>query len=158
MLGRTYETQDCSAARALEIVGERWSLLIVRDALFAGTTRFSDFQRSLGVARNVLATRLEWFVEAGLMERRPSTDAAPYHDYVLTRKGRELQPVVVALTYWGDRWAAPDGPPVHFRHAGCGGPVEQHTACATCGSEVAGDAVEKLSNRRPAESTTGGTF
>lgn len=107
------------------------------------------------MARNVLAARLEWFVEAGLMERRPGSDGAPYHDYVLTEKGRELQPVVVALTYWGDRWAAPDGPPVRFLHADCGGPVEQHFTCARCGSEVAGDEVEKHSNRRSAAGGNG---
>src|ERR1051325_9382667 len=106
MLGRLYGTQDCSAARALELVGERWSLLIVRDAIFRGTTRFSDFQRGLGLARNILAARLDRFVEAGLMERRDSAAGSPHQEYVLTEKGRDLQPVIIALTHWGDRWAA----------------------------------------------------
>ncbi|MCW2940139.1 MAG: transcriptional regulator [Actinomycetia bacterium] len=130
MLGRTYTDQNCSAARALESVGERWSLLIIRDAAFRGTTRFADFQRNLGVASNILAARLNGFVAAGLMERRRDT---PHHEYLLTDKGRDLQPVIVALTHWGDRWSAPDGPPIVFEHAGCGGGLEQQIRCAVCG-------------------------
>jgi DNA-binding HxlR family transcriptional regulator len=139
MLGRTYEAQDCSVARALEVVGERWSLLIIRDALFAGSTRFRDFQQALGVASNVLSARLEGFVRAGLMERRP----AEGHDaYVLTAKGRDLQPVVMALADWGDKWAAPYGPPVAFEHAGCGGGARQETYCAVCAEDLGpGDVV-----------------
>jgi DNA-binding HxlR family transcriptional regulator len=155
MLGRTYETQDCSAARALELVGERWSLLIVRHALFRGITRFTDFQRSLGLARNILAARLDWFVEVGLMQRRPSAAGSPHHDYVLTDKGRDLQPIIIALAQWGDRWAAPDGPPVVFRHAHCGGPVQQQTTCGQCGTLVTGDEVEAHPTRRPAPPATG---
>ncbi|WP_019929560.1 helix-turn-helix domain-containing protein [Nocardia sp. BMG111209] len=143
MLGRIYETQDCSAARALEIVGERWSLLIIRDALFLGLTRFGDFQRRLGLARNVLAARLDRFVEEGLMTRRPDAAGSAYHEYVLTPKGRELQPVVIALTHWGDRWAAPSDPPVTFRHRGeCAGEVHLETVCEHCGNHPAPDEVE----------------
>jgi DNA-binding HxlR family transcriptional regulator len=149
MLGRTYETQDCSAARALEIVGERWSLMIIRHALFRGITRFGDFQRSLGVARNILAARLDGFVDEGLMRREPQADGSPYHDYVLTEKGRELQPVIIALTHWGDRWAAPDGPPVILRHADCGGAVHQQTICDDCGRPVAIDDVRAHPTTRP---------
>jgi DNA-binding HxlR family transcriptional regulator len=155
MLGRTYGTQDCSAARALELVGERWSLLIVRDALFRGTTRFTDFQRSLGLARNILAARLDRFVEAGLMQRRPPAAGSPHHDYVLTDKGRDLQPIIIALTHWGDRWAAPDGPAVVFRHAHCGGPVQQQTTCGQCGTLVTGDEAEAHATHRPAPPATG---
>lgn len=142
MLGRTYETQNCSAARALEIVGERWSLVIIRHALFRGITRFGDFQRCLGISRNILSARLDWFVEQGLMVRRPHAEGSAYQEYVLTEKGRELQPVIVALTHWGDRWAAPGGPPVVLRHAECGGEVRQHTVCHGCGEQVAIGAVE----------------
>ena len=133
MLGRTYEGQNCSAARALEVVGERWSLLIMRDALFRGMTRFSDFQRSLGLASNVLAKRLDGFVENGVMEQRVNPEHAEQQQYVPTEKGRELKPVVLALTAWGDRWAAPNGPPVTFEHEGCGGKVEVHLLCLKCG-------------------------
>lgn len=131
MLGNRYEGQVCSAARSLELVGERWSLLIVRDALFAGITRYSDFLRRLGLARNILADRLEGFVDAGIMERF-SPEGSAYEEYRLTEKGRDLAPVIVALTEWGDRWAAPDGPPIIYRHVGCGGEVEQHLVCAAC--------------------------
>ena len=103
MLGNLYETQNCSASRALEIVGERWSLLILRDAMFAGCTRFSQFQKSLGVATNILAKRLADFVDAGLMEHRPGEPS----EYVLTRKGLELLPTILALTEWGERWVRP---------------------------------------------------
>jgi DNA-binding HxlR family transcriptional regulator len=131
VLGRTYERENCSAARALELVGERWSLLIIRNAVFAGTTRFSDFERRLGVAPNILGKRLNGFVAAGLMERRGD------REYVLTQKGRELGTVIVALTEWGDRWAAPQGPPILFEHEGCGGPVHVHARCDDCGTTPA---------------------
>ncbi|WP_109507583.1 winged helix-turn-helix transcriptional regulator [Nocardioides speluncae] len=132
MLGKTYDAQVCSAARALELVGERWSLLIVRDALFAGSTRFNDFSR-LGIATNILASRLDGFVEAGIMERRPYSDNAELLEYVLTEKGRELAAVIVALTAWGDRWVAPDGPPVSYTHTVCRGPIASRLTCAQCG-------------------------
>jgi DNA-binding HxlR family transcriptional regulator len=133
MLGRTYDRENCSAARALEIVGERWSLLILRDAMFAGSTRFTEFQRKLGVAPNILSSRLEWFVTAGLMATRPLGDDSGTHEYVLTEQGRDLRKVVIALSAWGDRWAAPDGPPIVYEHEGCGGPVEQSLSCSKCG-------------------------
>lgn len=135
MLGKTYDTQVCSAARALEVIGERWSLLIVRDVLFAGATRFADFQR-LGIATNILAKRLDSLVEAGVLERRSSKEQPDRSGYAVTRKGRDLAPVIIALTQWGDRWAAPDGPPILYRHTGCGGAVTEQTTCGTCG-EVA---------------------
>ena len=133
MLGRTYEAQVCSAARTLELVGERWSLLILRDALYRGTTRFLDFQRDLGVASNILAKRLDGFVAAGLMEHRRYSERPEHHEYLLTDKGRELQPVIIALTAWGDRWAAPDGPPILYEHAHCGGAIHTQLRCSTCG-------------------------
>ncbi|MVU80146.1 transcriptional regulator [Nocardia sp. ET3-3] len=129
MLGRMYEGEVCSAARTLEIVGERWSLLIIRNAMFAGTTRFTEFQRGLGIAPNILTKRLAEFVEAGLFEQRTDTG---HTEYLLTAKGLDLKPVIVALTAWGDRWAAPDGPPVTYRHTGCGGEVGVRLDCSNC--------------------------
>jgi DNA-binding HxlR family transcriptional regulator len=158
MLGKTYESQVCSIARALDVVGERWSLLIIRDALFAGVTRFGDFQHNLGVATNVLAARLERFVSAGIMERRRYSQRPDQYDYLLTEKGRELGPALIALTDWGDRWTSPDGPPICYEHAACGGAVDQKVVCAHCGtvevSEVVvrpgpGMPAEYLANRRP---------
>jgi DNA-binding HxlR family transcriptional regulator len=121
MLGKLYEQQNCSASRALEIVGERWSLLILRDAMFAGDTRFSQFQKRLGVATNILTRRLEDFVDAGLMEHRPGA-AGQQAEYLLTRKGLELKPVIIALTEWGDKWVRPG--PISFRDKSGNAPVE----------------------------------
>src|ERR1700690_2127725 len=132
MLGKTYDSEVCSAARALELVGERWSLLIIRNALFAGATRFNDFL-TLGIATNILKTRLDGFVDAGIMERRSTLEAPEHFDYVLTDKGRELAPVIVALTEWGDRWAAPEGPPILYVHSVCGDPITTQTICVSCG-------------------------
>ena len=121
MLGRLYENQDCSAARTLELVGERWSLLILRDAMFRRFTRFSQFQKSLGIATNVLAKRLDGFVAAGLLERAQSTTAGEPGEYLLTQKGLELKPVIIALTEWGDKWLQPG--PVVFQAESDGEPV-----------------------------------
>lgn len=131
MLGRMYEREVCSAARALEIAGERWSLLILRNAAFTGMTRFTEFQKSLGIAPNVLATRLEHFVETGLM----TTSGGPggHETYHLTEKGLDFKPAIIALTEWGDRWAAPEGPPIVYEHEGCGGRVRHELSCETCG-------------------------
>jgi len=136
VLGRLYANEVCSAARTLEVVGERWSLLIIRNAMFFGMTRFTDFQRDLGVATNILAKRLSEFVEAGVFETQPSAGGA-HVEYVLTEKGRQLQPVIIALTEWGDRWANPDGRPVTFEHEGCGGQVSLQAGCAGCGGSPA---------------------
>ena len=130
MLGRTYDKEVCSAARALEIVGERWSLLILRNAMFAGMARFTDFQKSLDIAPNVLAARLEHFVETGLMTT--SSESGGYQTYHLTKKGIDLKPVIIALTEWGDRWAAPDGAPIVYEHEECGGRVRHELYCRKC--------------------------
>lgn len=142
MLGRTYEREYCSAARALEVVGERWSLLIIRNAMFAGSTRFTEFQRLLGIAPNILASRLDRFVAEGIMRTRPVDQDA--HEYVLTGKGLDLQPVIIALTEWGDRYAAPEGPPVFYLHEGCGGAVRQQLTCEDCRATVQPGEVTKL--------------
>lgn len=113
MLGRLYENQECSAAWTLELVGERWSLLILRDAMFGGFTRFTQFQKSLGIATNILAKRLEGFVANGIMERRQSGSSGEPAEYVLTQKGLELKPVIIALTEWGDKWIRPG--PIAFQ-------------------------------------------
>jgi DNA-binding HxlR family transcriptional regulator len=164
MLGKTYDSQICSIARALEIVGERWSLLIIRDALFAGVTRFSDMQVNLGIASNILAARLDAFVDAGIMERRPYSDQLEQYDYVLTDKGRDLAPALIALTLWGDRWASPSEPPILYTHAECGGVVTHQIVCEECGPIDAsnvraqpgpGMPAEYLAKRRPRRATSG---
>lgn len=113
MLGKTYPGQECSAARALELVGERWTLLILRDAMFRGFVRYSQFVESLGIATNILARRLERLVATGLMETRGTQARAAHLEYHLTQKGLDLKPVIVALTEWGDHWIEPG--PVEFR-------------------------------------------
>ena len=126
----------------LELVGERWSLLIIRDALFRGMVRFAEFQHSLGLATNVLATRLESFVAAGIMERRGYSSHHDHYEYALTEKGVELAPVVIALSASGDRWAAPNGPPILYRHAGCCGQVDSVLMCGGCRQPVAAAAIQ----------------
>ena len=121
MLGRLYDNQDCSAARTLELVGERWSLLILRDAMFRNFTRFSQFQKSLGLATNILAKRLDAFVAAGIMEHQRPEASGERTEYLLTQKGLELKPVIIALTDWGDKWVRPG--PVEFQHESDGQPV-----------------------------------
>ncbi len=133
MLGKTYDGEVCSIARTLEVVGERWSVLIIRNALFADCTRYSDFQRSLGIATNVLKDRLDGFVEAGIMRRHRYSQQPELFEYLLTDKGRDLAPALIALTEWGDRWSAPDGPPVLYRHGACGSDVRTEVVCANCG-------------------------
>jgi DNA-binding HxlR family transcriptional regulator len=109
-------------------------------SLFAGVTRFSDFLRRLGLARNILAARLDGFVEAGIMERF-SPEGSSYQEYRLADKGRDLAPVVVALTDWGDRWAAPNGRPIIYRHVDCGGELEQQLVCSQCHTLIDHDEV-----------------
>lgn len=94
--------EPCPVARCVDLIGDRWSLLVVRDA-FDGVRRFGDFQRSLGVARNILSDRLRKLVEAGILETRDASDGTAYQEYVLTAKGESLFPVVVALRQWGEQ-------------------------------------------------------
>jgi DNA-binding HxlR family transcriptional regulator len=136
VLHNTYEGQTCSVARALEVVGERWTLLILRDS-FLGIRRFDDFQRSLGVARNVLNTRLQRLVDTGLLERRPYQERPLRYEYRLTDMGRDLWPALVVLMRWGDRWLAGDGgEPMAVEHRGCGGLVSEDVSCASCGETL----------------------
>jgi DNA-binding HxlR family transcriptional regulator len=135
MLRADYEGQNCSIARSLELIGERWTLLIIREA-FRGTRRFDDFQRVLGVARNVLQTRLERLVEADILRRVQYQDRPPRFEYRLTEKGLDLWPVLVSLLQWGDRHAAPGGPPVVLRHRDCGGELDDRRRCQRCGAEL----------------------
>lgn len=152
MLGKTYDGQYCSIARSLDVVGERWSLLILREAIFSGVTRFADFQHNLGIASNVLASRLDGLIEAGLMER------ADDGGYRLLEPGEDLKPVLLAFVEWGDKWRAPDGPPGVFSHSGCGGAVSVVVQCAKHGTippdEIAvapgpGATEEWIASRRP---------
>ena len=150
MLGKAYDTQVCSIARSLELVGERWSLLIIRDALFARVTRFSDFQHNLGIATNVLTSRLESFVASGIMEREESVD------YILTTKGRALAVALIAITEWGDAWASPVEPPIRYRHAACGdGAVHAVATCEACGIVPADEIAIRIGPGMPVDYLAG---
>jgi DNA-binding HxlR family transcriptional regulator len=133
MLGRDYENQVCSIAATLEVIGERWSLLIVRD-VFLGLRRFEQIQADLGIARNILQRRLSTLTDQGVLERRLYHESPPRYEYRLTEKGLDLWPTMVALMQWGDRHASPPaGPPVVLEHRGCGGAVDGHRTCMECG-------------------------
>ncbi|HKJ35193.1 MAG TPA: helix-turn-helix domain-containing protein [Solirubrobacterales bacterium] len=135
MLARDYDL-DCSIARTLELVGERWSLLVIRD-VFLGNRRFDEMQGSLGVARNVLANRLERLVDEGILERRMYQERPERHEYFLTEKGLDLWPILVAMIGFGDKHLTPDGrEPVRIVHKDCGGPVNDRRICERCGAEL----------------------
>ncbi len=129
MLRSDYDGQSCSVARALEVVGERWTLLIVRE-LLRRPRRFSELERRLGIAKNVLAKRLDKLGELGVVEQ-----GADSTEYRLTAKGEDLFPVVQALMAWGDRHAAPDGAPAVFEHE-CGHAAGHRVVCEHCGDPV----------------------
>lgn len=144
MLKSDYDGQTCSVARTLEVVGERWTMLIVRN-VFLGLRRFDEIQANLGIARNVLTTRLEKLVEVGVLERRQYQERPVRHEYRLTEKGIDLWPVMTALMQWGDRHApSPGGPPVVVRHRGCGGMLTAAFTCDACGASLGPRDVESV--------------
>ena len=124
---------NCSIARPLSFLGERWALLVLRD-LFLGRRRFDEIQDSLGVASNVLSQRLATLTEEGIVERRRYSEHPERFEYRLTEKGRDLQPVLLALLAWGDRYTAgPEGPPLETVHAECGHAFHMVPTCSECG-------------------------
>jgi len=114
---------NCSIAQTLDVVGDPWTLLIVRDALF-GIKRFDDFRRSLGIPRATLTSRLDTLVEHGVMERRRYQDRPERHEYVLTERGRDLRRVMVSMLQWGDKWSSLPEPPVTLIDADTGDEIE----------------------------------
>ena len=140
---KSFAEMDCSVAQCLEVVGEWWSMLIVRDAFF-GVRRFEDFQRSLGISRNILRQRLTTLVDAGVFERIPYSEHPPRSEYRLTDKGRDLWPVLTAMRQWGDRYASPGGPRLELIHKGCGHRGEPHLVCSSCGETVGARDVEAV--------------
>lgn len=139
-----YQASNCTIARTLQVLGEKWTLLIIRES-FYGATRFEQFHRVLDCPRNLLSERLTKLVEEGILERseyrEPGSRARM--EYRMTDKGRELAPILLALREWGDRHKPdPDGPPILARHAGCGKELRVTLTC-TSGHQVAGpDEVE----------------
>jgi DNA-binding HxlR family transcriptional regulator len=135
MLQRDYPDQVCSIARSLEVIGERWTPLILRDAIL-GLTRFEEFQDSLGIASNVLSSRLKRLCDEGVLERVPDPERPGRPKYLLTAKGAELGPALIVLMKWGDRhYPAPGGPPRLTLHAGCGGDLNADLRCTRCGQQ-----------------------
>jgi DNA-binding HxlR family transcriptional regulator len=127
--------QDCSIARPASLLGDRWTLVILRQA-FNGIKRFEDFQETLGISRSLLSERLNRLVEAGVLRREPYKDSVRTRDrYRLTEMGLDLYPVLMALRAWGDRWLR-DGPPAVIRHRGCGGEPTLELRCSKCGEVV----------------------
>ncbi len=138
MRRKSFEAMTCSVAQCLELTGERWTPLIIRDLLF-GVSRFDELQQRLGISRNVLVDRLRDLEEHGLVTRVPYQTNPERHDYVLTDKGSDLWPVIAAMREWGNRWAAPDGPPVVVAHRGCAREVRVVPACSECGQVLTQD-------------------
>lgn len=132
----SFADMHCSIAQALEIIGEWWTLLILRDAFF-GVRRFDDFVERLGISRNILTDRLDTLVAAGVMERRPYDEARGRYDYVLTDKGRGLWPVLTALRQWGDEWIYGAGnEPIVIEHRACGHATTAVMTCSECGEPL----------------------
>jgi DNA-binding HxlR family transcriptional regulator len=132
-----FTERPCSVAKTLGMVGERWTLLILRDA-FLGVRRFEDFQTHLGIARNILSDRLAKLVDHGLLKRRAYSDRPVRHEYRLTNKSRDLFTVLLSMHHWGDRWAVEeDEPPFRtVTHKACGLVTEPVTVCVHCGEEL----------------------
>jgi DNA-binding HxlR family transcriptional regulator len=136
MRRKSFNGMNCSIAGALEILGEWWTFLVLRDA-FLGVRRFEDFQRRLGIARNVLTTRLQTLVKHGILERRRYQERPERYEYRLTDKGLDLYPTIVSLMQWGDRWMGYDaGPPMVLFHRGCGEQSAPRLTCEHCGEAV----------------------
>jgi len=133
----------CSIARTLDVIGEPWSPLILRD-VFVGFTRFEQIQADLGISRKVLTERLNHLVECGVLERRPY-DGRPRYEYVLTEKGRELVALLMVMVALGDKWLAGEaGPPVLYRHHACGEISTTELCCANCGKPMHANDVDVL--------------
>lgn len=136
MLKNDYAGQDCSVARTLEVVGERWTLLIVRELLIKGGARFAELLQSLGVAKNILSSRLDKLITLGIIEKVQLNQSRDWGEYRLTAKGMDLFPVINAMISWGDRHVSPDGPPLVLQHKNCKKPVGHRLVCECCGEPI----------------------
>jgi DNA-binding HxlR family transcriptional regulator len=151
-MGRTadYTNERCAIAATLEVVGDPWTLLILRDA-FQGVKRFEQWQERLGVARNVLAARLKSLVANGVLEPRRYSERPPRQEYVLTPKGRALSPVLLTMAEWGDQHVYGLGKgPVHFVHKTCGCDFHPKLACEACGEIVDGRDLSRVVHQEQA--------
>lgn len=130
------DREACSVARTVSVIGDRWTLLILRDC-FLGVRRFDDFQERLGVTRHILADRLRRLVADGVLHKVPYQDRPPRHEYRLTAKGLDLHPVLMALVHWGNvHMDDGSGRPLLHRHRACGHDFDPVTTCSVCGEAV----------------------
>lgn len=136
---------SCSIDAALEVIGDRWSILIVRDT-FKGIRRFEEIQRDLGIPRAVLTDRLRSLVAAGVLARREYMERPPRYEYRLTEMGRELSPILVSLMHWGDRWMGDGEPPVQLVHRACGTPVSLDYYCWECATSFSATDIRSAAN------------
>jgi DNA-binding HxlR family transcriptional regulator len=132
---------QCSLARTLQIVGEWWTLLVLRDVCF-GWNRFEEIHDHLGIARNILKARLDTLVEQGMVDRRRYQQRPDRYEYVPTDKAVDFVPVLLALVAWGDRWTARDGPPLIFTHRACGHDTSATVVCSACSVPLSRDDVD----------------
>ncbi len=141
-MARSFDDMQCSIARTLDIIGDRWTPLVLRD-IALGVSRFDAIQRDLGLSRKVLAQRLQALVDHDVVRRTPYQENPPRYDYTLTEKGTDLAMVLLAIQTFGDRWAFGEvGPPLQWRHLGCGEISSPVVCCEHCGEQVRpGDAV-----------------
>ena len=151
MRRKSFANMTCPIARTLEIVGEWWTLLIVRDALL-GARRFEEFRRT-GIADNILSARLDLLVREGILERRPYQEHPPRDEYLLTEKGRDLLPTIVALGRWGMKWTDTSLPPPLLLHSRCGSAVSPELRCSSCGEVVPPGEVELRLRSEPVSPT-----
>ncbi|HEV3355763.1 MAG TPA: helix-turn-helix domain-containing protein [Pseudonocardiaceae bacterium] len=138
-----FSKMACSIARTLDVVGEEWSPLILRD-VWVGIRRFDQLQAELGISRKVLTERLHHLLEAGVLERHPY-DQRPRYEYVLTEKGTDLVDLLMVMTRWGDKWLAGEaGPPVLYRHHACGEISQVDLRCTHCGKPMHANDIDPL--------------
>jgi DNA-binding HxlR family transcriptional regulator len=141
--------EACSVARSVAVIGDRWTLMLLRDC-FLGVRRFEDFERRLGISRSIVADRLKRLVEEGVLRKEAYQDRPVRHEYRLTEKGLALHPVMMAIVHWGDSYyAGPEGPPLLHRHKACGCDFAPRMTCSECGEPVAARDVEVRPGRAP---------
>jgi DNA-binding HxlR family transcriptional regulator len=131
-----FASWPCSIARAMDLLGDWWTPLVLREAYY-GTKRFDDFERVLGIGRNVLTQRLNRLVDEGVLRREPYQERPRRYEYLLTDMGRDFFPVLAAINRWGETWlSGPEGPPVVLHHTRCGRPAHAEVVCAACGEPL----------------------
>ncbi len=136
MRNTSFASMHCSLAQSLELIGDWWTPLVLRD-LYLGLNRFDQFVTDLGISRNLLTDRLTTLVDGGLVRRTPYQQNPVRYSYELTGAGRELVPILMALTAWGDRWATPPaGQPIRFTHTNCGKVTTPTVSCSECGEAL----------------------